>query len=57
MIILNIGDQPGDFAGGFAEWDFKIPNPFYEVGWPSAKAGDPMPRLAEAGQWRRFSKS
>lgn len=28
-IIANIGDQLSDFAGGGAERDFKIPNPFY----------------------------
>ncbi|MDP1581694.1 MAG: HAD family acid phosphatase [Candidatus Didemnitutus sp.] len=29
VIILNIGDQPGDFVGGFSEREFKLPNPFY----------------------------
>ena len=28
-IILNIGDQESDLAGGFAERTFKLPNPFY----------------------------
>jgi predicted secreted acid phosphatase len=28
-IILNIGDQDSDLAGGFAERTFKLPNPFY----------------------------
>ena len=28
-IIANIGDQESDLAGGFAERDFKLPNPFY----------------------------
>ena len=28
-IILNIGDQASDLAGGFAERTFKLPNPFY----------------------------
>ncbi len=29
LIILNIGDQEGDFADGFAEREFRLPNPFY----------------------------
>jgi predicted secreted acid phosphatase len=28
-IILNIGDQDSDLAGGFAERAFKLPDPFY----------------------------
>ncbi len=28
-IVANIGDQDSDFAGGFAERDFKLPDPFY----------------------------
>jgi acid phosphatase len=28
-IILNIGDQESDLAGGYAEKTFKLPNPFY----------------------------
>jgi len=30
-IIANIGDQPSDLAGGYAEKTFLIPNPFYRV--------------------------
>jgi predicted secreted acid phosphatase len=30
-IIVNIGDQLSDLAGGFAERTFKVPNPFYLV--------------------------
>jgi acid phosphatase len=30
-IILNMGDQQSDLAGGFAERTFKLPNPFYRV--------------------------
>jgi predicted secreted acid phosphatase len=30
-IILNIGDQDSDLAGGFAERTFKLPNPFYST--------------------------
>lgn len=30
-IILNIGDQESDLAGGFAERTFKLPNPFYLI--------------------------
>lgn len=30
-IVLNIGDQQSDLAGGFAERSFKLPNPFYLV--------------------------
>jgi predicted secreted acid phosphatase len=29
VIIANIGDQLSDFAGGGAEREFKLPNPFY----------------------------
>lgn len=29
VIIANLGDQRSDFAGGGAERDFKLPNPFY----------------------------
>ncbi len=30
-IILNIGDQESDLAGGYAEKTFKLPNPIYLV--------------------------
>lgn len=30
-IIANLGDQPGDLAGGYAERTFKLPCPFYLV--------------------------
>jgi predicted secreted acid phosphatase len=30
-IIVNIGDQLSDLAGGYAERTFKVPNPFYLV--------------------------
>lgn len=30
-IILNIGDQPSDLDGGYAENIIKIPNPFYLI--------------------------
>jgi acid phosphatase len=30
-IIANIGDQPSDLDGGFAERTFKLPNPFYRI--------------------------
>ena len=30
-IIANIGDQDSDFAGGGAERDFKLPDPFYRT--------------------------
>lgn len=30
-IILNLGDQDSDLAGGFAEKTFKLPNPIYRV--------------------------
>jgi predicted secreted acid phosphatase len=30
-IIANIGDQPSDLAGGYAEKIFLLPNPFYRI--------------------------
>jgi len=30
-IIANIGDQPSDLLGGYAERIFLLPNPFYRV--------------------------
>lgn len=30
-IVLNIGDQESDLAGGFAEATLKLPNPFYFI--------------------------
>ena len=30
-IVANIGDQPSDLLGGFAERIFLLPNPFYRV--------------------------
>jgi acid phosphatase len=30
-IIVNIGDQPSDLAGGHAERGFLLPNPFYRI--------------------------
>lgn len=30
-IIANIGDQPSDLDGGFAERTFLLPNPFYRI--------------------------
>lgn len=30
-IIVNIGDQDSDLAGGYAERTYKLPNPFYTV--------------------------
>ena len=30
-IIVNLGDQPSDLTGGYAEQSFKLPNPFYRV--------------------------
>jgi predicted secreted acid phosphatase len=30
-IIANVGDQPSDLAGGFAERTFLVPNPFYRI--------------------------
>ncbi|MEO6001646.1 MAG: HAD family acid phosphatase [Opitutus sp.] len=29
VIIANVGDQPSDLSGGFAERAFKLPDPFY----------------------------
>lgn len=31
-IILNIGGQQSDLAGGSADMTFKLPNPYYQVG-------------------------
>jgi len=30
-IIVNMGDQPSDLAGGYAERGFQLPNPFYRI--------------------------
>ena len=30
-IIVNIGDQWSDLAGGYSERVFKLPNPYYYV--------------------------
>lgn len=30
-IVINVGDQWSDLAGGHAQHDFKLPNPFYRV--------------------------
>jgi hypothetical protein len=30
-IIVNVGDQQSDLDGGFAQQDFKLPNPFYFI--------------------------
>ena len=30
-IIANVGDQPSDLDGGFAERAFLLPNPFYRI--------------------------
>ncbi len=30
-IVANVGDQWSDLAGGYAEHDFKLPNPFYHI--------------------------
>jgi hypothetical protein len=30
-IVANVGDQPSDLAGGFAEKEFLLPNPFYRI--------------------------
>ncbi|MGH8295065.1 MAG: HAD family acid phosphatase [Steroidobacteraceae bacterium] len=30
-IVANVGDQWSDLAGGYAEGDFKLPNPFYHI--------------------------
>ena len=29
--IANVGDQPSDLAGGYAERTFLLPNPFYRI--------------------------
>jgi len=30
-IVINVGDQQSDLDGGFAQQDFKLPNPFYFI--------------------------
>jgi hypothetical protein len=30
-IILNIGDQDSDLAGGYADKAYKLPNPYYYI--------------------------
>lgn len=30
-IVVNVGDQQSDLDGGFAQRDFKLPNPFYFI--------------------------
>jgi acid phosphatase len=30
-ILANVGDQPSDLAGGYADRTFLIPNPFYRI--------------------------
>jgi predicted secreted acid phosphatase len=30
-IVMNIGDQQSDLAGGYAEKSFKLPNPYYFI--------------------------
>ena len=30
-IVANMGDQPSDLEGGFAERTFLLPNPFYRI--------------------------
>ena len=30
-IIANLGDQPSDLDGGFAERTYQLPNPFYRI--------------------------
>ena len=30
-IVANVGDQPSDLAGGYAERTFLLPNPFYRI--------------------------
>jgi len=30
-IIANLGDQPSDLAGGFAQQTYLLPNPFYRI--------------------------
>lgn len=31
VIVVNMGDQDSDLIGGYAEKDFKLPNPFYYI--------------------------
>ena len=31
VIVLNLGDQPSDLEGGYAERTFLLPNPLYRV--------------------------
>ena len=31
LIVVNMGDQDSDLAGGYAERTFKLPDPFYYV--------------------------
>jgi hypothetical protein len=30
-IVLNIGDQSSDLEGGYADMNFKLPNPYYRI--------------------------
>ena len=30
-VVVNMGDQPSDLAGGHAEMTFLLPNPFYRI--------------------------
>ena len=30
-IVVNMGDQPSDLAGGCAEKTFLLPNPYYRI--------------------------
>jgi HAD superfamily, subfamily IIIB (Acid phosphatase) len=30
-VIANLGDQPSDLDGGYAERTFLLPNPFYRI--------------------------
>ena len=30
-IVVNMGDQPSDLAGGHADRGFQMPNPFYRI--------------------------
>ena len=30
-IVVNVGDQWSDLAGGYSEGGFKLPNPFYHI--------------------------
>lgn len=30
-IVANVGDQQSDLTGGYADQDFKVPNPFYFI--------------------------